>query len=211
MYNKLVDNYKNGDKDIDIIGFSRGAALAREFANMIYERGILDTVHEKTGRISYWSGKEFTKSSSVLLDEKPDIRFVGLFDTVGSFGIPGNDINIGVRMDLPPNVLNAAHAISGDERRNEFPLTRLNKPLAGQNFVEKVFDGDHSDIGGGHLDDTNLLSKAPLNFIYDEAVKAKVPLEKIPSRPWPYKQNTVPHDLTTKLLYTDGGQRSNLP
>jgi len=190
MYRKLVIDYPKDDK-IDIIGFSRGASLAREFANRIYEKGIVDD-HGK------------------VLACRPDIRFVGLFDTVGSFGIPGNDINVGIRMDLPPNVKYAAQAIARHERRSMFPLTPLNKPRPGQVFKQKIFNGDHSDIGGGHEKDNNLLSHAPLFYIWSQGLRAGVPFGSIDLEKR-YKDDYTPHDLTKKLIYTDGGPRQNLP
>jgi len=45
MYSKLVQTYKGGDRNIDIIGFSRGSALAREFANQIFSQGIVETTN----------------------------------------------------------------------------------------------------------------------------------------------------------------------
>ena len=55
MFERFEKTYDdgNGDTDIDIFGFSRGAAMAREFANMIHDKypearirclGIFDTV-----------------------------------------------------------------------------------------------------------------------------------------------------------------------
>ncbi len=193
--------YKSGDKDIDIIGFSRGAALAREFANMLHERGY---------NPSYKGGlaKLFVKNKNVC---PVKIRFVGLFDTVGSTGIPANHINIGIRMSLPPNVQHAVHAVSQDERRAQFPLTPLNDPAVGQTFSERPFRGDHSDIGGGHKSDANLLSIDPLYYVWSQGRKVGVPFGAIPKRPWEYKNNSTPHDLTDRLIYTDGGVRQNLP
>ena len=40
MYEELTTNYQKGDHDIDIIGFSRGAAMAVHFANFIADNGI---------------------------------------------------------------------------------------------------------------------------------------------------------------------------
>ena len=40
MYAFLETNWSNNDKTIDIIGFSRGAALAVHFANVIEKNGI---------------------------------------------------------------------------------------------------------------------------------------------------------------------------
>ena len=38
MYEKLLANWQKGDHEIDIIGFSRGAALAAHFSNVITKK-----------------------------------------------------------------------------------------------------------------------------------------------------------------------------
>jgi hypothetical protein len=129
----------------------------------------------------------------------PKIRFVGLFDTVGSFGWPGNNVNIGIRMDLPSIVLNAAQAVSHDENRSKFPLTGLNLPGAGQTFSQEIFAGDHSDIGGGWGATQNLLSAAPLQHIWSAGISAGVPFGPLPQRT--YLPNTTPHDRTGDFPY----------
>jgi len=58
------------------------------------------------------------------------VRFVGVWDTVASFGLPGNNLNIGWQLTLPPNVKRCYHAMALDERRGNFPLTRI-KPSGG--------------------------------------------------------------------------------
>jgi len=124
MLKELESNFADGDRVIDIIGFSRGAALALEFANMVNDK--------KQGA---------------------PIRFVGLWDTVASFGLPGNRINIGHKLTLPDNVEHCFHAMSLDERRGNFPLTRVKALKGGQPIegrAEEVwFRGVHSDVGGG--------------------------------------------------------------
>lgn len=124
MLQELTNNFDDGDKTVDIVGFSRGAALALEFANMVDK--------EKSGA---------------------PVRFLGLWDTVASFGLPGNRINIGHRLTLPDNVTHCFHAMSLDERRGNFPLTRVKPPtggLATKDRLEEVwFRGVHSDVGGG--------------------------------------------------------------
>jgi uncharacterized protein (DUF2235 family) len=113
-----------GDRTIDIIGFSRGAALALHFANEIWE---------ERGNIP--------------------IRFVGLWDVVASFGLPGNRLNIAWTLTLPPNVQACYHAMALDERRGNFPLTRIlspeDGPMADGRLQEVWFRGVHSDVGGG--------------------------------------------------------------
>ena len=95
----LESRFAGGDHTIDIIGFSRGAALALHFANEIWE--------EKGGAA---------------------IRFLGLWDVVASFGLPGNDINIGWTLTLPDNVQHCYHAMALDERRGNFVPTRVKAP-----------------------------------------------------------------------------------
>lgn len=124
MTKALEKNFSAGGRDIDIIGFSRGAALALHFANEVNER---------------------TDGAST--------RFLGLWDVVASFGLPGNRINIGWDLTLPNNVEHCFHAMSLDERRGNFPLTRVKSPAGGRpatGRVEEVwFRGVHSDVGGG--------------------------------------------------------------
>jgi RHS repeat-associated protein len=172
-YNKFLEHYKNvADKnlieDIDIIGFSRGAALARAFANLLKERGY--------------------KGCPVK------IRFVGLFDTVGSFGIPGNRVDIGVPLDLPDIVQAAAQAVAKDEKRILFPLTRFDTSRT--NFDESEFSGDHSDIGRGHGPDTNALSRAPLEYIWRKGLAAGAEFGSLPPTDKWASPSTEPHDLS---------------
>jgi uncharacterized protein (DUF2235 family) len=125
----LRGRFAAGARDIDIVGFSRGAALALAFANKI--AGARD-LREANG-------------------QPPRIRFLGLFDVVGSFGIPVNlgplrfqSYNLGYKMDLPANVEYCFHAMALDERRQAFGVTRIT------GAHEVWFRGTHSDIGGGN-------------------------------------------------------------
>ena len=122
-------NFDHGDEVIDIIGFSRGAALAIEFANMVRDKGI--------------SG-----------NKDVPIRFLGIWDTVASFGFPGNNINLGHKLSLPTKVDHCYHALALDERRRMFPLTRVTKNASQardqHNVHELWFRGYHSDVGGGN-------------------------------------------------------------
>jgi RHS repeat-associated protein len=170
-YRDFLAAYESGDTDVDIIGFSRGAALAREFANVLNKRGY--------------------KGCPVK------IRFIGLFDTVGSFGIPGNHVNLTIHMDLPANVETARQAIAEDERRFLFPLTPLNSAGEGQDFDEQRFPGDHSDIGRGHGNDSNDLSRAPLEYIWNAGINAGVPFGPLPA--FVPTGNTTPHDLSVRF------------
>ena len=70
MLRALIQEYKNGNTVIDIIGFSRGAALAREFANMINEGSFF------TGNYQHeWNryGRLFTRR---VFQKCPEVRFL---------------------------------------------------------------------------------------------------------------------------------------
>ncbi len=147
----LKKNFRKGDRDIVIVGFSRGAALALEFANEVDNMTI--------------GGKK-----------SPPIRFVGLWDTVASFGIPGNNINLGHNLGLAGNVKTCFHALSLDERRFTFPLTRvIQDTLSGATptpIQEVWFRGFHSDVGGGN---GNVgLSSIPLVWMLHRAIDSGV-------------------------------------
>ncbi len=159
MYDKLVANWQNGDRVIDIIGFSRGAALAVHFANVVDKVGI-----EVDGTVV----------------GNPRIRFLGVWDVVGSFGIPINfvlnfhDINLGYDLTVPHSVDNCFHAMALNERRQTFRVTRLDKHNSRDNVEELWFRGVHSDVGGGN--ENIALSNISLQWMMDAAKACELPI-----------------------------------
>lgn len=133
---------------LDVFGFSRGAATARIFANLI-------------------AGGEVPNA---------EVRFLGLYDTVGSFGIPGNSLEMSpqdealyyacyvpyvrlrllrqcmavptsdtVDMDVHANTAqHVYHMVADDEFRAFFPSSSVT-PGHG---TEVVMPGNHGDVGG---------------------------------------------------------------
>lgn len=146
---RLENNIEAGDSIVDIVGFSRGAALALSFANEIASKM-----------------------------QKQDVRFVGLFDVVGEFGLPGEHVNAGHNLRFPPNALNTYHAMALDETRLLFPLTRLSgsAPAAGVVLQEVWFRGVHSDVGGGN--DNNTLNGIALNWQFQNAKRCGLPIRE---------------------------------
>ncbi len=174
MYADLVAIYNTPDptgenQQIDVIGFSRGAALARTFVNYINQKGGVPL----TGP----DGKPTGVVCPVT------IRFLGVFDTVASFGWPGNNVNWGQDLSIPPNVKTVRHATALDEKRGMFPLSSVlgdpNNPLADPRIVEQGFRGAHSDIGGGYEDGDR--SNFALIWMHAEGVRAGVPFGPLPS------------------------------
>lgn len=162
---------KNGaltfDGVIDIVGFSRGAAIGRAFANAIYAR--LD------------EGDYSRALQSGGICKSLRIRFMGLFDTVGSFGLPGNGIDPGYDFRIDNRIGTVAHAVALDEHRAAFNLLSIQNAEYSPNTTpyreERGFIGAHSDIGGGYS--TGDLSDLALQWMYKKAVAAGVKMTPI--------------------------------
>ena len=143
---RLENNIEGGDATVDIVGFSRGAALAISFANEIV----------KTLR-------------------QVSIRFIGVWDIVGEFGLPGEHLNAGHNLNRPPNVEHCYHAMALDERRALFQLTRLGSGLDATGKLREVwFRGVHSDVGGGN--GNRGLNWISLNWMYENAIRDGLPI-----------------------------------
>lgn len=127
-------NERNKTLPIDIVGFSRGAALARHFGNRVVG-------HVKEGRFWMHHPLHGVVSSCV------DLRFVGLFDTVAQFNVLGAG-NAAFNLEVAASWKWVAHAVALHEHRWLFPLTSAKGP---SNVVERAFVGAHADIGGGYL------------------------------------------------------------
>ncbi|MFH1023652.1 MAG: DUF2235 domain-containing protein [Planctomycetota bacterium] len=196
-YESLLENFRNHDETIDIIGFSRGAATALEFANMIATRGIPD---ESTAKTVADPRRPGTK---VIYGRKriPQIRFLGLFDTVASFGWPGNSWDPFMRLTVPSNVENVRHAVARDEVRSLFPLTSMLKGPGWEDptgrILEQVFPGVHSDIGGGY--DNNLASYAPLRWMWQQMTDCGIQMGELDEK---YTQ-----DIAGPIEYHDSRYR----
>ena len=145
--------YAAGDTVIDVIGFSRGGAIALDFVNKLAKEGV--------------------KLDGKVLDRKPAIRFLGLFDVVAAFGIA----NLGLlfvhvnplhHLTLPDNVEHCFHAMSLDERRPSFENQRI------KGAYEVWFRGGHSDIGGG--DYNPCVEYVALRWMYRKAMLCGLPI-----------------------------------
>lgn len=81
------------------------------------------------------------------------VRFLGLFDTVGSFSLPGNDNNEPFQLALAPSCAKMVLQLTAShEYRRNFPLTSIlsRYPRPSKNFFQEAFPGAHSDVGGGY-------------------------------------------------------------
>lgn len=154
---------------LDVVGFSRGAALARHFGNRVAQ-------HLRDGRFWLQHPQRGTLSSCV------DLRFMGLFDTVAQFNVLGAG-NAAFDLTIAPAWKWVAHAVALHEHRWLFPLTSARGTQVGGNVVERAFVGAHADIGGGYLtreaspgSTPGDLSQVALAWMHWQAKAAGVPL-----------------------------------
>lgn len=152
----LKEPLKNSDYDgvgcfqFDVFGFSRGAAAARHFVNVVTQ-----------GENGYF-GKALREQEITLPapfdwknPQQCQFTFVGVFDTVAAIVdfssadlSPANDRNPGIHLALPvKQTLRAVHITAADEFRDYFALNQLNSAAQ---FTEISVPGAHSDIGGGY-------------------------------------------------------------
>lgn len=151
----LAANFARGDDKVDIIGFSRGAALALHFSNTVAGMKVKDR-----------------NGNNVAVD----VRFLGLWDVVASFGIPINvgplefqRVNLGYKLTLSDKIRYCFHAVSLDERRQSFRVTRVD------NGYQVWFRGVHSDVGGGNKN--HKLSNVPLTWMLRKGKAVGLPVD----------------------------------
>lgn len=218
-YRFLREQFQPGDP-IYIFGFSRGAYSARSLAGMIMRCGIIkrdanpkfpdlgsdllttqDDGNLRTDVVdrvfalykrAYDDGHRAEVASfKQQYCHDTAVRFVGVWDTVGSLGIPRGvipfldkfDKAIDEKLyafldtDLNPRVEAAYHAVAIDERRKPFVPTLWTDPkgvpprvnVAGSTVEQTWFVGAHSNVGGGYADSG--LSDIALKWMIERATR----------------------------------------
>lgn len=137
-----TNNSKIKTLTLDVFGFSRGAASARSFVSRLSGRnGWTETNGRNVWLISHLSD---------IPGLQIKVRFLGLFDTVSSFGFNFNDDVDDLALSIPTNVVNkTVHIVAADEYRKNFALTNI--ASADRKGTEVILPGAHSDIGGGYV------------------------------------------------------------
>ncbi|MFW1808209.1 T6SS phospholipase effector Tle1-like catalytic domain-containing protein [Acinetobacter ursingii] len=152
--------------NISTFGFSRGAALARAFTNQ-----FIWQCESGCDGLTYGTGKY-----------PIEFKFLGIFDTVASFGLPATNLNNnltfkGRDLVIDERVKMCVHHIAGNELRFAFPLDLIHKEngdLTNTNWKEIVYPGMHSDVGGGYTPGSQNVNdnfaRIPLKDMLTEAV-----------------------------------------
>jgi uncharacterized Zn-binding protein involved in type VI secretion len=131
--------------EIDVFGFSRGAAAARHFVN-----DIRKGVNSMLAKALPTGNSIFIEGFGWRVQQDLHLNFIGLFDTVPGIVTPlmldfspGNDRNGGLNLGLPTGAARkVVQLVARDEHRLNFALIRTENDI--------VLPGSHSDIGGGY-------------------------------------------------------------
>lgn len=148
--NKMVgeqENLRIKSLTLDIFGFSRGAATARCFINRIWNLYFYYNLRTNIyGKPVYKPSFHFF---GIQYGIQINVRFLGLFDTVSSYGLNHkndvNQLNLKIQKGF---VRKTVHLVAADEYRSNFSLTNI--ASAGEKGTEIILPGAHSDIGGGY-------------------------------------------------------------
>ncbi|MEM9348994.1 MAG: DUF2235 domain-containing protein [Pseudomonadota bacterium] len=192
-YRWLAENYRPSDR-IFLFGFSRGAYTVRSLVGMINHAELLDLSSEdlsissrrELAEVAFSSyrdrGADKSHLDAIKHHPRPDIHFLGCWDTVGALGIP-DDVNIIRKLSKPQkysfndtrlseNVVVARHAVSIDEVRRAYAPTlwEETEEPASRDMVQKWFPGVHANVGGGYANRD--LSDAALIWMAEEAAAA---------------------------------------
>ena len=233
-YRYLVRNWEKGDQ-VFIFGYSRGAYTARVLAGMLHTVGMLRPDQINLTGAAYGAylsephGKRVTPEDEDTRAEtfrrvtgtrsrNCPVRFLGLFDTVGSVLVPnfGEDPKWFFTRDpyphtfFNPSVERVRHAVSVDERRQMFPVSlwpdgqdymrshRSQPPHERQALEEVWFAGAHGDIGGGNPRAESGLSQIPLGWMFAGAEAAGM---EVNTRMRDYVCGLKPYTPNTTHLY----------
>jgi uncharacterized protein (DUF2235 family) len=200
-YTWLIQHFDEGD-EIFIFGFSRGAYTARSLSGLISKCGVMKlgaplSIEQLYARYRLYDAptirslqsKELPKDASieeqwlVKYSRPTRVAFVGVWDTVGSMGVPRGSIEAKVHKyrfldtHLRLDNENAFHALALDEHREDFEPTFWTRTVktgevgAPERAIDKVeqrwFVGAHANVGGGYASDP--LSQRPLVWLMDKA------------------------------------------
>ncbi len=170
----LLDSRKY-DPDDKSEAYKRGFAAWLKCRGVVFEgnrklSSLLNAIVELAGD----TVARIALGNSDLIPRVP-IKSVGVWDTVGSMGIPNyvsgarKDFFSFVDRQLPRTVEHGFHAMALDERRRDFPVTRWDA----EPRVEQVwFVGAHSDVGGGYPTSASGLSDIALAWMTQKLARA---------------------------------------
>lgn len=192
-YRFLSNRYEPGDR-IFLFGFSRGAYTAKAVAGMIRFLGLARPELEGLAPLAwalyadddaslmlsnrFKGGARFKKCFTI--DPEIRIHFVGLWDTVSSFGAFWNFRALPYTSDNK-SIDHIRHALAIDERRAFFKadLFHPKDPAQHASLKQVWFAGAHCDVGGGNPEKDDSLAKVAFEWLINEAERNGLQINKV--------------------------------
>lgn len=149
---------------IDVFGFSRGAASARNFIHEITKPAYDAHPGQKQGDINLYdddgelvSQKKMPSRGQLGLEMQQKklkinffkTRFAGLFDTVSAFGSDHSNDAKELHLNAINKMGTIVHFTAADEHRKKFELAPISRSDS-----EFALPGVHADVGGSYVDNT---------------------------------------------------------
>ena len=161
----------------------------------------------------------------------PDIRFVGVWDTVDAYGMPVDELKIAIDewvwpmsfadRDPSDRLQTIRHALSLDDARPTFRPVLWNevledRPYPGKEMARRVlspqriqqvwFAGAHANVGGGYPDDG--LAFTALDWMMEEAASVRLRYDpaaraEIRARSIRRPKSTIPERVSRAITATD--------
>ena len=194
-YAWLSTTHGEGDR-LFVFGFSRGAYTARSLVGLARKCGLLNDMTQAKPAYALYRDKRISPDHPRAQQFRQRhsreirVRFIGVWDTVGSLGVPMSGVPFGKDYyrwhdtSLSKIVDYAYHAIAADERRADYrPAVwtsddRRKKP-ENIEVEQRWFVGAHSNVGGGyHKRPPDCLPKIALRWIQDKAEGAGLKLRE---------------------------------
>jgi uncharacterized protein (DUF2235 family) len=237
-YRWLCETWQ-ADDQLYLFGFSRGAYTARSLAGMIRKCGLLRRGADgKVADAAISSAYDFYRDTGTKPDDPDavayraahaseiDIHFIGVWDTVGSLGIPDTASWFPYARaryqfhdtELSKIVKYAYQALALDEHRADFapalwtrnPYTVKTGETITSKKIEQIeieqrwFIGSHSDVGGGNDRDgaghkPDLLPDLPLAWLQQKAVDAGLAFTQL-FKPAPNADMGVPRNSYAEFM-----------
>ncbi|MFC3551856.1 phospholipase effector Tle1 domain-containing protein [Lysobacter cavernae] len=199
---ELIDSYPAEVKillvNVNVFGFSRGAAQARAF------------IRDLTGKCKQDDGRYHYRDKPIR------IAFAGLFDTVCSawermfpdamYSRNGGHNGWAEDVKLSGMVEQSVHMTAAHEARRLFPLdsTRVDARYP-DNAIEIWYPGVHSDVGGGYAPDyqgrENTIARFALHEMYDMAFAAGVLFQSFSDLPGRVQEEFNKDDPELREVY----------
>lgn len=208
-YRYIVQNYSPGD-ELYLFGFSRGAYTIRSLCGLINNCGIVKRPdaaliqdafnhYKKSGTAYAPKGDKSVQFRKEHSHKSREIKFTGVWDTVGAMGIPLSFLGLFDDKDefydtkIGKNICIARHALAIDEHRSDFVPT-IWKARDNMDLKQVWFAGSHSDIGGSYKpeNDGTLLSDIPLSWMIKQARETGLAFE-------PHLEQNINQKPTAKL------------